>query len=40
MRNNLVQTFCEEAEKNKNLIFITADLGYNVVNKIYEREIL
>lgn len=37
MRNNLVKVFCEEAEKNKNLIFVSADLGYNVLNKIYEN---
>ena len=37
MRNNLVSVFCEEASSNKDLIFITADLGYNVLNSIYEQ---
>ena len=37
MRNNLVSVFCEEAKTNKDLIFVTADLGYNVLNKIYEN---
>lgn len=36
MRNNLVNTICEEAKKNKNVIIITGDLGYNVLNKFYD----
>lgn len=37
MRNNLVSIFCEKAKTNKDLVFITADLGYNVLNKIFEQ---
>ncbi len=37
MRNNLVKTICEEAANNKNIIFVTGDLGYNVLNPFYER---
>lgn len=37
MRNNLVNAICEEAENNKNIILMTGDLGYNVLNKFYDR---
>lgn len=37
MRNSLVSTFCEEAKNNQDLVFVTADLGYNVLTKIIEE---
>ena len=37
MRNNLINVICEEARHNSNLTFITADLGYNVLNRFYEE---
>lgn len=37
MRKNLVKIICDEAQKNENLILITADLGYNVLNTFYEQ---
>ncbi len=37
MRNNLVKAICEEAENNKDVIIVTGDLGYNVLNKFYDR---
>lgn len=36
MRNNMIKIVCEEAEKNKDLIFVTADLGFNVLNAFYD----
>ena len=37
MRNNLVKTICDYAEKDKDIILITGDLGFNVLNKFYDR---
>ena len=37
MRNKLVQTICAEAEENENLILMTGDLGFNVLDKFYLR---
>lgn len=37
MRNNLVKAICEEAETNKDVIIVTGDLGYNVLDKFYNR---
>ena len=37
MRNNMIKVICEEASKNKNIMFVTADLGYNVLNPFYEN---
>ena len=34
MRNTLVATFLEEARKNPNLVFLTGDLGFNVLECI------
>lgn len=35
MRTQLVCTICAEAAKNKNLILMTGDLGFNVLDKFY-----
>ncbi len=37
MRNNLVRTICECAEKDKDIIIVTGDLGYNVLNVFYDK---
>lgn len=37
MRNNLIKVITEEAEKNKDIVFITGDLGFNVLNKFEEK---
>lgn len=36
MRNNMVKVICEEASTNSNIMIVTADLGYNVLNVFYE----
>lgn len=36
MRNTLVQVVTEEAHFNPNIILMTGDLGYNVLNKFYD----
>lgn len=35
MRNSLVNTICKAAEKDKNIILMTGDLGFNVLDKFY-----
>ncbi len=37
MRNNMIKVVCEAAKTNKDIVFVTADLGYNVLNQFYER---
>lgn len=37
MRNNLIKVLCEEATKNSDIMLVTADLGYNVLNPFYEQ---
>lgn len=37
LRNNLVKVICEAAKTNENLFFVTADLGFNVLNPFYEN---
>lgn len=37
MRNNLVKVICENAKTNKDLMLVTADLGFNVLNPLYEN---
>ena len=37
MRDRLVKVFVEEAKKNKDLVFVTGDLGFNVLNKLYDE---
>ena len=37
MRNNMIKVICEKAEEYENLMFVTADLGYNVLNPFYEK---
>ena len=37
MRNNLVKVICENAKDNKDLMLVTADLGFNVLNPLYEN---
>lgn len=37
MRNNLIKVVCEEAIKDPNLVFVTADLGFNVLNPFFEK---
>ena len=37
MRNNLVEIICQESQKNKDIIFVTADLGFNVLNDLYKK---
>lgn len=35
MRNSLVETICKFAEKDKNIILMTGDLGFNVLDRFY-----
>lgn len=37
MRNNLVKVICEYAKENKDLMLVTADLGFNVLNPLFEN---
>lgn len=37
MRNHLIAEITKEAETNPNIVFLTGDLGYNVVNKFYDE---
>lgn len=37
MRNKLVETICNAAETNPNIILMTGDLGFNVLDKFYMR---
>ena len=37
MRNSLVDTFLSKAKTDKNCVFITGDLGFNVLDKIYNE---
>lgn len=37
MRNTFVESVCRQAETNKNLYLISGDLGYNVLNKFWEK---
>jgi transketolase len=37
MRNTVIEEITIIARENKNIYFLTADLGYNVVNKFYEE---
>lgn len=36
MRNTLVKTLTEEARRDENLMLLTGDLGFNVLNKFYD----
>ena len=37
MRNNLIKVICDEADNNRDVMIVTADLGYNVLNPFYEK---
>ena len=37
MRNNLVKVICDNAKDNKDLMLVTADLGFNVLNPLFEN---
>lgn len=37
MRNNFINVITEEAVKNKDIVLVTGDLGFNVLNKFEEK---
>ena len=37
MRNNMIAAICEESKKRNDIVFVTGDLGFNVLNKFYEQ---